>query len=249
MYTMYRCFAIAILLIAATGVGQAQTFSETKMIDAKGKEGRVTLEFDKTGKRKPPMDLVLFMLKESGYQVRRGEVYFDQNTHLSLSDIVNESSVDPIDLSGDGRVEYILYPHPSPLSGCIKIYRKSKQGYQSLWDEKRSCGWPLLASDLHNDNALLHEQIVQINVPTKGTKGYSDLLVQDGFSGRKLAILRFDGRRYQSVWELAGRAVRPQLLAGLVAKTRLRGSCQHTVECPDYIAARLIRKVALARPW
>lgn len=35
---MYRCFAIALLLIAATGVGQAQTFSKTKMIDAKGKE-------------------------------------------------------------------------------------------------------------------------------------------------------------------------------------------------------------------
>jgi len=46
---MHRCFAIAILLIAATGVGQAQTFSKTKMIDAKGKEVPVTLEFDKTG--------------------------------------------------------------------------------------------------------------------------------------------------------------------------------------------------------
>ena len=46
---MYRCFAIAILLIAATGVGQAQTFSKTKMVDAKGKEVPVTLEFAKTG--------------------------------------------------------------------------------------------------------------------------------------------------------------------------------------------------------
>lgn len=46
---MFRCYAIAILLIAATGVGQAQTFSKTKMIDSKGKEVPVTLEFDKTG--------------------------------------------------------------------------------------------------------------------------------------------------------------------------------------------------------
>jgi hypothetical protein len=46
---MYRCFAIAIFLIAATAMGQAQTFSKTKMIDAKGKEVPVTLEFGKAG--------------------------------------------------------------------------------------------------------------------------------------------------------------------------------------------------------
>ncbi|MEP7337596.1 MAG: hypothetical protein ABI977_07605 [Acidobacteriota bacterium] len=46
---MHRYFAIALLLIAATVVGQAQTFSKTKMIDAKGKEVPVSLEFDKTG--------------------------------------------------------------------------------------------------------------------------------------------------------------------------------------------------------
>lgn len=40
---------IAILLIAAPGVVQAQTFSKTKMIDAKGKEVSVSLEFDKEG--------------------------------------------------------------------------------------------------------------------------------------------------------------------------------------------------------
>lgn len=46
---MYRCFVIALLLIAATAIGQAQTFSKTKMIDAKGKEVPVTIEFDKAG--------------------------------------------------------------------------------------------------------------------------------------------------------------------------------------------------------
>lgn len=46
---MYRCFAIAILLIAATAVGQAQTFGKTKMIDAKGKEVPVPLEFGQAG--------------------------------------------------------------------------------------------------------------------------------------------------------------------------------------------------------
>lgn len=45
---MKRYFAIAMLLIAATGAGQAQTFNKTKMIDAKGKEVSVTLAFDKT---------------------------------------------------------------------------------------------------------------------------------------------------------------------------------------------------------
>lgn len=37
------------LLIAATGIVQAQTFSKTKMIDAKGKEVTVSLEFDQAG--------------------------------------------------------------------------------------------------------------------------------------------------------------------------------------------------------
>ncbi|MBS1789334.1 MAG: hypothetical protein JST85_16535 [Acidobacteria bacterium] len=46
---MSRYFAIALLLISATAVCQAQTFGKTKMIDAKGKEVPVTLEFDKTG--------------------------------------------------------------------------------------------------------------------------------------------------------------------------------------------------------
>ena len=48
---MNRCFAITFLLIAAAGVGQAQTFSKSKMIDAKGKEAPVTLEFDNAGLR------------------------------------------------------------------------------------------------------------------------------------------------------------------------------------------------------
>ena len=43
---MYKCFVIAMLLIAATGIVQAQTFSKTKMIDAKGKEVPVSLEFN-----------------------------------------------------------------------------------------------------------------------------------------------------------------------------------------------------------
>lgn len=46
---MIKYFGIAILLLAATGVVQAQTFSKTKMIDAKGKEVSVSLEFAKDG--------------------------------------------------------------------------------------------------------------------------------------------------------------------------------------------------------
>ena len=46
---MRKCFAIVFLLIAGAGVGQAQTFRKTKMIDAKGKEVPVTLEFTETG--------------------------------------------------------------------------------------------------------------------------------------------------------------------------------------------------------
>lgn len=46
---MHRYLAIAILLIAVTGISQAQTFSKTKMVDAKGKEVPVSLEFASAG--------------------------------------------------------------------------------------------------------------------------------------------------------------------------------------------------------
>jgi hypothetical protein len=44
---MNRRFVIAIFMIVATGIGQAQTFRRTKMVDGKGKEVPVELRFDK----------------------------------------------------------------------------------------------------------------------------------------------------------------------------------------------------------